>query len=346
MILIIAHHIGVHSNFSFATDTISINKLWIQFIQMGGQVGVNVFVLISGYFLIGSKSIKTSKLLKLWLQIFLYSIVIFLIFVDWSQPLSLEELAINLLPVAFSRWWFASAYLVLYLLSPFLNKLLNSFTKSQYLKFLLLLFCIWCIIPTIFVSTFQSNSLLWFGFVYAVAGYIKLHVDISSVKPSKFLLIALITVTITYVAVITFDLIGLAIPFFATNATCFYDTQKLPILIISIALFLAFINLKCDYNPFINVVSSASFGVYLLHDNAYVRTLLWNTIFQNSIYQDGNLLIPYTLIQIITVFVVCTGIELFRIYVIEKSYIKAVDFLSNKIDSSIAKVLSHKTFNE
>ena len=70
MLLIIAHHFSVHGKISFSTSAICINKFWLQFLQMGGKIGINIFILISGYFLINAQKIKISKILKLWLQIF------------------------------------------------------------------------------------------------------------------------------------------------------------------------------------------------------------------------------------------------------------------------------------
>lgn len=52
MVLIVLHHFSVHSNFVYETSVWSFNHLFIQFIYFGGKVGVDCFVLISGYFLI------------------------------------------------------------------------------------------------------------------------------------------------------------------------------------------------------------------------------------------------------------------------------------------------------
>ncbi len=82
MLIIIAHHFAVHSGFEFSNDAVTVNRLWIQFIQIGGKTGVNVFVLISGYFLITSKTLKTSKAIKLWLQIF---------FIKRMEPIRLAD---------------------------------------------------------------------------------------------------------------------------------------------------------------------------------------------------------------------------------------------------------------
>lgn len=78
MVMIVAHHFSVHGNFDFPINTITINRLWIQFIQIGGKIGVDVFVLISGYFLITSSSVKPNRIIKIWLQMFTYSILIYI----------------------------------------------------------------------------------------------------------------------------------------------------------------------------------------------------------------------------------------------------------------------------
>ena len=67
MILIILHHYAYHGNLiSIPND--NFNKYVAVFIIVGGKVGVNVFVLITGYFLINSK-FKIKKVIQLILQV-------------------------------------------------------------------------------------------------------------------------------------------------------------------------------------------------------------------------------------------------------------------------------------
>ena len=347
MIMIIAHHIAVHSQFSFASDSITINKLWIQFIQMGGKIGVDIFVLISGYFLITSNGIKTNKVIKLWLQIFTYSTGIFLAVVLVSpQSFGIKELVKNVLPITFSRWWFASTYFVLYVISPYINILLKSFDKKGYQRFLVLLFFCWCIVPTFLGEAWESNSLLWFVFLYALAGYVRIHIDINSIMSGGCILVAIVTMALTFLSVIIFDILGLKIAFMAAHATFFYNMQSLPILIISVMLFVGFANADIGCVPFINVISSTCFGIYLLHDNNYIRMFLWSTIFQNANYQKSGFLIPYTLMQLVIVFVICSTIELLRIHLIEKMYLRLIDNVSNGVNKKIEKLFSHRIFEK
>ena len=347
MIMIIAHHIAVHSGFGFPTDSISVNRLWVQFIQMGGKIGVNIFVLISGYFSVTAKSVRINKVFNLWLQLFTYSVGIFLVFILVSPQLfSIELLVKNAMPITFSQWWFASVYFVLYLLSPFINVLLNSFDKKMYQRFLVLLFLCWCIVPTLFSKYFQSNSLLWFVFLYALAGYIRLYIDINSIKSYKYILVAIAVMFLTYLSVVVFDIIGLKIELVAQHATYLYDGQRLPAFIISLMFFVGFLNIKIGCIPFVNVISASCFGIYLIHDNRLIRNFLWSKLFQNSSFQDSELLILYTIMQIVVVFVVCSIIELLRIHLIERLYSKPVNKLSDLVSKIIEKLFSLRIFEK
>lgn len=64
MLMIVAHHFSVHGGFSFDPSRISVNLIWIQFLQLGGKVGVDIFILISGYYLVSRKSFNSYKALS------------------------------------------------------------------------------------------------------------------------------------------------------------------------------------------------------------------------------------------------------------------------------------------
>lgn len=330
MIMIIAHHFSLFGGFEFSNDTVNINRLWIQFIQIGGKSGVNVFVLISGYFLISTQGISINKAVKLWLQIFSYSILIFAIFVfTGMEPFSIKELIKYCFPLSFSQWWFASTYFVLYLVSPYVNMLLKSFNRTQYAKFLLFFGVLWCIIPTFTGKDIQSNNLLWFIYLYSCAGYLKLFGFTGKFRAVTYIMFSVIFMLLAFTSTVIFDLLGTKIPFFSYHATFFYGYQSFPVFAAGILLFMGFLKIDIGHCPFINILSSSMFGVYLLHEHIYMRRFLWETIFSNASYTKSDILIPYSLFVIAVVFIVCTLIELTRIYVFEKHYMPVVNVISD-----------------
>ena len=52
MFFIAICHFATHGGFDFGAQTLTLPRFWWYFIEMGGNFGVDVFVLISGYFLL------------------------------------------------------------------------------------------------------------------------------------------------------------------------------------------------------------------------------------------------------------------------------------------------------
>lgn len=343
MIMIVANHFATHSGFEFAADTIYVNRFWIRLIAIGGKIGVDVFVLISGYFSVGSPSFKTSKPIKLWLQIFTYSAAAFLVFVlSGAQPFSVKALITHVLPVTFSHWWFASVFFVLYLVSPFLNKLLNSFDKKTYKRFIALLFVLWCLIPTLTGQDMQCNNLLWFVFVYSFAGYIRLYAGELKHKSSSYLLLSFALAMLTFTAVAAIEIFSIKIPVLKNYITFLYSMNRVPAFVCSVLMLLGFLKIDIGKKSFINIISSATFGVYLIHDEQYIREFLWGRVFKSAAYSGSRLLIPYTFLVVAAVFAGCVLIELARIYLLENHYAGAVNKLSAKIDSLTERIFKDK----
>lgn len=161
MLLIIAHHFAVHGVFSYGTDDLSMNRFWIQLLHMGGKIGVNIFVLITGYFSVNAQKLSAKKILKFCGQLIFYSVLIYLIFAYFTDlPFSKREFLHSFFPLTYETWWFASTYFVLYLFSPYLNKLLCQLERKDYRRMLLLMAVCWCVINTVTDRLYQCNNLI------------------------------------------------------------------------------------------------------------------------------------------------------------------------------------------
>ena len=200
-------------------------------------------------------------------------------------------------------------------------------------------FCCWCIIPTLTGQLFQSNSLIWFIFLYSVASYIKIN-GITNNKKTRFYFIAFIVFSIlTYLSSVVFSVLGLKWGFFANHSRYFFGPEKISIFLISVALFMTFVSLKLPYYKWINKIASTTFGIYLLHDNPFIRDFLWSKLFQNNVFQNSNFIIPYSIIVCCLVFIFGCIIDLIRqeiVKIVFKSNV--VKFLTKNIKSQIEKV--------
>lgn len=340
MILIVAHHFSVHGGFIYNSTTITINRLWIQFIQMGGKIGVNIFVIITGYFLVTMSSLKITKILMIWGQVFFYSVGIYLVFLGTGHiGLDIKELLKNMFPFIYQRWWFASTYIILYILSPFINKTLTNLSKKDYRFLVMIITVVTCIIPTFFIGSFEVSNFTWFVSLYIISGYIRIWEDSNRIKSRYYFGMAACIALLTYFSVVLFDILGLSSSFFSMHATYFYGQNILPIFLISLFLFLGFKNIEMGYSKTINTISSATFGVYLIHENYLIREWIWKVVFKNSCYADSPTLILYSLLVIIIVFGISTIIDIIRIHCFEKCYYKNVIKIDKYIQLKYYKFL-------
>ncbi len=332
MLLITMHHYSVHGGFNTTQDTLSFNKILVQFLASGGKLGVDCFVLITGYFMINS-SFKTNKILKLYFQILFYSIIIYILFYYFGYTnFGIKAVLKNIFPIIFGKYWFATTYVLLYLISPFLNFLLRNLQKSLYINLIFLLFFVWSFLPTFTTAQPGFSPLGWFITLYILAAYIRLYPNcyFGSLKINTLLFtISFLSVLLS---IVILDVIGLKFHFIASHATHFIGMNTIPILISSISLFLIFKNLQIDYNRTINIIASTMFGVYLIHDNPYVRSFIWHNLFHNSSYYNSPWLFAHCALAIISVFISCIIIDWIRILLVEVPLLKVVEKLSNLLN--------------
>ena len=126
MFFIVLDHFSVHGGFDFSaigTSTIvTVNKIWLDFISPLGNLSVDLFILISAFFLANNSKFRVRKILSLLIEMLFFSIVIGIAFIFISDKTVDYELVRTILfPAGSSTWWFMTAYLILYIFSPFLN---------------------------------------------------------------------------------------------------------------------------------------------------------------------------------------------------------------------------------
>lgn len=177
MLSIVAHHYVVNSG---VLDAISEPPyLWYHYFLyvfgMWGKIGINCFVLITGYFMCKS-DITVRKFLKLLLEILFYNFVIYSIFViNGYAPFTFGELVKAINPIGSISFGFTSCFLIYYLLIPFLNTLVNNIDKKQHLFLIaicVLFFVIWDRLPGI---EYTYNYVGWFCVLHFIASYIRFY---------------------------------------------------------------------------------------------------------------------------------------------------------------------------
>ncbi len=310
MLCIVAHHYSVHGKFSFDTSIVSMNRVLVQILSLGGKLGVNCFVLITGYFSCKNSQFRWKGIIKFFIQVTIFSIVIYCI--SWATSASefgIKSLLCAVCPLIWGGWWFASTYFVLILFSPFINKFILSVPQKSLLSVIILMGFLWPFMNTFLKTTMQCSNLTWFVFLYLFAAYIRLYSPRFFNDQRIQIALFILATSIIVGSVLVFDILGTRYGFFASHALYFSSTYKLPLVLQSVTLFCLFKNLKLKDSKLINFIAAAMFGVYLIHDHSLSRPFLWVNIFKNATFQDSPYLIVHALVAIAVVFVVSTCVS-------------------------------------
>lgn len=302
-------------------------RLFTSFFAAGGDTGVGVFFIITGYFL--SKSEKPRKLNGIVCPVIFYALLGAVINVIYSllsgMGLSFMELIRAIvLPLSGSTWWFATAYVVLVLLSPRINGFIGGMEKKKLAAFIIAMWLIW------YCGGYALQISLWSiergVFYYFVGAYFKAS-DLGSKKTGKGLLLTCFALswamywTLTYM--IGSSVGGLNVPSLLQNVNV-VNILKLARAaffapLCAVLLFLLFLSLDIKSSVPINKAASATFGIYLLHEFPANRDFIWYGIFGvDSVYAGSKLVVPHLLMSVICIFAVGMVCDMLRKRFLEK----------------------------
>lgn len=327
MLFIVLYHILVHGKIlEHATGSMS---LFLAFIESLILVHVNSFVLVSGYFQCKGK-LKLGKAIKINNMTWFYKVVMMLVLVATSlivKPDLLTRLH-TYLPIDYGTYWFINSYLILYLISPILNKVILTSSKKSLQKVILTLFIIISVLSTvtrdIFYNTLTGRSLCTFILLYFIGAYIRIYPisDSYFMKPFSNNAKRLIYFSIYLFTAIMSTFCWLGYTYLQPLGTFANEIGSIlgfnhasyasPIVIIQTIGYFLFFSTFNFKNKIINKVSSSTLAVYLISENIFLREMIYDKIGLTKINSITISLILEILVATIIIFIICTLIEILR----------------------------------
>lgn len=282
-------------------------------------MAVNVYVLLSGYFGVESHW-RIQKAVTLWGQVFLYSMGIALLAIP-TGILSLGELSIYqwfgyLFPIVTEHYWFATSYLFLFFLIPFLNAGVKKLEKRQFqgaLTGLLLFTCVAkTLIPMQLPTDHQGYEVFWFVIVYLVGAYLREYGRQTTLRESAltFCLSGIILFGMTMALRLFWMKTG-SLENFMGYA---YSYNHLFCLTGAVGLFGLFGHIYVKREKTVKLIggfAGCTFGVYLIHEHMALR-YLWPSWFHTEAVAGSLWFLPHMLLTVLVVFLVCTAVEYLR----------------------------------
>lgn len=319
----------------YAQDSPNIYLLF--FLESLCICAVNVFVLISGFFLSGTQRRNYIKPVELIAELLFFRAVFYVIttFAE-SKAFSVTALAYHLVPNSY----FVMLYCTLYCVSPYLNRVFAGFTQKQWKRFLvtmLILFAVW---PTITdqaeeilgtqwvgISTITLNgahqgfNIINFMLLYSVGAYFRFN-ETNKLFKNRGVLCAGFVVTVCIVFGWALSSRGLELQ----EMRCAWMYHNPLVILMAVLLFCIFRTFTFK-NRIINELAGASFTCFLLH--GYFLNYL-----AVEKFATGNMLMLMGHILLVTVGCYLVSYVVYKLYGLVTGWF--FNFLTKKI--TIAQV--------
>ena len=297
-------------------------------LEINACCAVNCYALISGYVSGEKKNFQNriGKYLSMWVQVFFYSFGITVVaFLLNREAVGIKMLLESLFPVATNQYWYFSCYTALYFLMPWLNRFIQMLDKRELTRLVILLIVMFSFYSTLsqrlggdpFVNSY-GYSAIWLTTLYILGAWIKRCRIIERISTPQMVVVLLSSIFITWLSnqflpswIVANVLVSYISPLnllIAVSYFCLFAKSRYPN------------NIQC----FISILSSAAFGVYLIH----VQKVVW----QHFIDGPFSILPKVSVIEMVIcvlgssfiIFFVCISLELIRIWIFRILHIKSL----------------------
>lgn len=286
------------------------------------NVAVSCFILISGYF--GVK-FDVRKILRITIMTLFYSISIMIMQLIIGIEMNLLDIIKSFIPIISSKYWFISCYLVLVVLSPFLNTYIDNISKKELQKLIIVLIFLFSIIPSFLyfdITKDGGKGIVNMIIMYILGRYIKKYMQRN--LNIKILIISLIILLVlnSVLNITIFYITGKMINLFARD-------NSIVIILSSVIILLIFANVRIK-SVIINSISKHILSVYIMHEA--ILSYFSINIYKIDLYINKPYLIFIVLLNVISVFTVCICIDYIRLIIFSKIEMNLIELIIKNID--------------
>ncbi|MDO5451370.1 MAG: acyltransferase [Akkermansia sp.] len=328
MLLIVLHHYALHG--LCPMDKADPPAGWqVEILQFGGGVGVALFVLISSYFMVSSR-FSGRKFMRLWVPVVTISMSLYLAFRFIPQEGitphgGILAMCTQFLPILSGQYWFITTFTLLMLLSPALNMVMQRAGRMQIIGIIAVLAAFCCAPTVIPYVAYSSGEITLFILLYFLAGYMRLH-GRSPQGHAGACLVAFLVILAATEAVVAATCGAESIFLKSLHKAC-AAKFGIPNLLMAVFLFRAFLGMNLGSSKWINSIAACTLGVYLIHDNAYMRPFLWRNIFhcRDMLAQGPAAIWWHCITTVLAVYIGCTILAFIWKQTVERAYITWVE---------------------
>lgn len=318
MLMIVAHHMVCFA--SPGLDSLPLNAKWLYFfaIESGGKVGVNVFLIISVWFMAGrAPTVKTAlrQIVKTEAVVLFYSITLYILTRHVLRLDGLPDLFVwrSVAPTVTRMWWYITCYALVVLVSPFLVKGLRSLGQGMHRQLVIAQLVTVSIVPMFPLVDLYVNEYVTFLSIVVMVTYVRWYPPTLLERPAlPWLMLAAGLVASVLLGTGVRLLAERGIPFMTADPMHWAWAPCAPFVLgEAFGLFLVFKRLRLTSRA-VNFVARSTLGVYLIHEHPGIRILLWRKwlpfggIYGSSHFVLAGMVVP------VAIFIGCVAVDMAR----------------------------------
>lgn len=288
----------------------STNWFFLYLMESLACIGVNGFILITGYFSYDKTKVSLRKPIGLLLYVIAYNVFFFLINIIFlGGSFSMSGLISCLIP----HNWYITLYIVLVMVSPYLNIVIRQLSKNNIVVLLGVLIGLFSVWPTLLDLVTDVA-----GINFAGANTIALNGSSAGYSIVNFVLLYLIGAAIhkwnlfqknKYIDLAIYIGSSALIFLGSTITTTVWNYSCILVIVSAVCLFNFFRKIHINSN-IINLISKTTLGIYLISTQQIIFVNFWK-LFNLPKYCQGSigmLAVNIMLCSAIT-FIVCALID-------------------------------------
>lgn len=308
------------------------DDVFLYFFRQSGQLGVSVFFMCSGYFLLNNKKEdqvsyifnkvkKISLVVTFWIVFYYFYDMFFISRFTKIEPVSiLNFFNISATTSDATHLWFIFSIIGLYILTPLMKGSFIPSNKKSILKVIIVMVIIsnltlfnaltdylfsFSLIPFNILLPFQVEGLISF----LIGGYLGLDVEFAhKYKERKLTLITLLLMSFSLLSILS-SKVGMVF-FYGKFYNIFLQIS-------SLCLFLLVLNIKKDnISSYITNISNNILGIYLVH-NIFVIEIHGGFVYEFILHANSGLnsyiyIFMYSTISFILSYLLCLLLKKFK----------------------------------
>ena len=167
------------------------------------------------------------------------------------------------------------------------------------------------LLPTVLKANIQFSNIMWFITLYMIGAYISKYYKKRKSSLKLNIIFSIIFYILIFLSILMIEIVN-KINMYQLDDLYFIKLNSILVLISSLSIFLSFKNINIKNNKVINKIASTVFGVYIIHENIFMRDIIWKKIFQGAVYEQSKYLILNAIIAVISVFVLSSIVDFIR----------------------------------